>query len=179
MKSIILVLGYLAISTPCFSIKPRSVDSGNVMAFNSSDANLDRTLGYSLRIAPRGHRHEHKSGEPYLANTAYCGYELPDDKSQWEPAGSSEETNHIRHAPRYQSINPATGRLRKGKCYCDGRGIQIVLPEDCECCSTWTSYMECRTYKLKPTPYTMMTGVVSVIANGRAAAAEQDAKLPG
>ena len=163
VKYLPLVLGYLAFSVPYISC------NGNVIPSNPSHTALNIVSRKSSRIMPR---HEHKSGEPYLATSVYFGHELPEDKSGWVPTGSFAQTYDLRHAPQYQSINPATGQLRNPKGDCAySNSYHLMVPPDSECCYTFFWTLMCRTYKLKPTPHSIMSGVVSVLANGRAAGA--------
>ena len=120
----------------------------------------------------RWYKHEHKPGQPYEKGMDYFQYELPDDKSGWELDGSARRTIHVRKAPKSQSINPATGELRKGTSDCIMRILSIAIPDNAECCSTIRGTMFCRTYKMSP--QSMMRGVVSVVLKGRPHVGDED-----
>ena len=175
MKYLFLILGYLAIALPCDSIESHVSNLGSPLTSYQPHAIPGIVSRTPSRILPRWiFRGEHKDGEPYREGSPYFGYELPEDTSNWMPTGSFDSTIHYNSAPKFQSINPATGQLRRGRAACTGTGFaHIVIPDDAECCRTMLSFV-CRTYKLKPKPYQTMSGVVSVVANGRATAADAD-----
>ena len=156
MKSLLLLLGYLAI------ILSYAGSYGSAIPTNKSR----ESPAIVSRADVGWFRRDHKPGQPYKKGKAYFGYELPDDKSGWVPTGSAKGTIHYIKAPKYRSINPVTGKLRKGTSYCRATGwITIEIPDDAECCYMRRAGMYCRTYEFNPQP--MTKGIVAVVSNGR------------
>ena len=131
------------------SITPRQHELNATTAYTLSDGASTRTSN----LVPRrqdGHHHHHKPGHPYSKDVEYFGYELPKDTAGWVATGNSEISHHIHKAPKYRSINSATGKPREGGGDCLMVKGEWHIEENWECCRLMISIV-CRTYKFEPT----------------------------